>query len=134
MVSGIKPRSVYVPVEQNNRDKKYHKKIYKEDLKIFVEKYINNRRFFNSFYDLPKEIYLLKLISDKQENLCINRTPIDDTEKKLFFMMINDNQKDRIERPRKTPRLRDVIIDRMLTFIGLKKEAEPGYLSFDDIL
>lgn len=132
MSIAVKHRSASAPVERIDRNENHKQTIYKEDLKMFVDKYIKDRSFFNSFFELPKEIYLLKLISDKQENLWMQRTPIDDTEMKLFFKMIDDNKKDRVEKPRNTPRLRDVVIDHMLRFIRVEKATEGQYCSLRD--
>ena len=134
MVNGIRPRAVSAPVtpmELRELNKYKDKRICKEDLELFVDKYRKESKFF---FRLPPEINLIKSIANKCKSSLTQRTLISEEDKEILSSMIAMNKEHRVENGGKALRLRDVIIDRMIAFFGLEKELEAQYLSFEDYL
>ena len=133
-MNGVRSRAVSAPVttlELRELNKYKDKRICKEDLELFVEKYRKESKFFSGF---PPEINLIKSIANKCKSSLTQRTLISDEDKEVLASMIAMNKEHRADKGGKALRLRDVIIDRMIAFFGLEKELEAQYLSFDDYL
>lgn len=137
MSNGFRPRASSAPVTQiglRELNKYKDKKICKEDLEIFVEKYKKESKILNFLRGLPPEINIVQNIVNRYKSFVTQRTPISDEDKEVLSNMIHMNKEHRSSEAKNDFRLRDVIIDRMIQFFGLEKEVEPQYLSFDDYL
>ena len=130
-------RSVSTPVTQmelRELNKYRDKKICKEDLEIFIDKYKKESKILNLLRGLPPEIKILETISGSSKSFLTKRAPLSNEDKEILSNMIAMNKEYRSNQNGKTLRLRDVIIDRMIVFLGLENEFELRYLSFDDYL
>lgn len=137
MPNEFRPRAVSAPVSPiglRELNKYKDKKICKEDLEIFVEKYKKESKILKIFRDLPPEINIVQNIVNRYKSFATQRTPISEEDKEILSNMISINKENRSGKEGAGQRLRDVIIDRMVQFFGLEKELELQYLSFDDYL
>ena len=78
MVNGIRPRAVSAPVtpmELRELNKYKDKRICKEDLELFVDKYRKESKFF---FRLPPEINLIKSIVNKCKSSLLIRLRYND--------------------------------------------------------
>ncbi len=121
-------------MELRELNKYRDKKICKEDLEIFIDKYKKESKILNLLRGLPPEIKILETISGSSKSFLTKRTPLSSEDKEILSNMIAMNKEYRNNQNGKALRLRDVIIDRMIIFFGLENEFEPRYLSFDDYL
>lgn len=137
MSNGFRPRSASAPAKQislRELNKYKDKKICKEDLEIFVEKYKKESKILNFLRGLPPEINIIQNIVNRYKSFVSQRTPISEEDKEILSNMISINKEHRSSEAKNELRLRDVIIDRMIQFFELEKEVEAQYLSFDDYL
>ena len=137
MSNGFRPRAASAPVTSiglRELNKYKDKRICKEDLEIFLEKYKKESKILNFLRGLPPEMKIIEIIAGKTKSFLTQRTPISDEDKEVLSNMIAMNQEHRSTKASQEVRLRDVIIDRMIQFFGLEKELELQYLSFDDYL
>lgn len=133
MSNGIRARAVSAPVtslELRELNKYRDKRICKEDLQLFIDKYKKESKVLNFLRGLPPEIHVLKLIVNKYNSLFTNHTLISNEDKELLSAMVAMNKEHRPDKPR----LRDLIIDNMIKFFDLEKDIERQYLSFEDYL
>lgn len=138
MSNGVRGRSVSAPVtkiELRELNKYRDKRICKEDLEIFVEKYKKESKIPCLLRkELPPEIRTIEHIANGSSHSLTKRTPISHDEKEILSNMIAMNKEYRSKISNHALRLRDVIIDRMIAFFGLEKEIPFQYLSFEDYL
>ena len=137
MTTGMRIRAFSAPVKpmqlmQLNEYK--DKKICKEDLRLFVDKYKKESKILNFLRGLPPEIKIIQNIVDRYQSFVCRRTPISESDKDLLANMICLNKEHREENSNKSTRLRDTIIDRMVTFFELEKEIEYQYISLHDYI
>ena len=137
MSNGFRSRSASAPVTQiglRELNKYKDKRICKEDLEIFIDKYKKESKILNFLRGLPPEINIVQNIVNRYKSFVSQRTPISEEDKEVLSNMIHMNKEHRSSKASNEVRLRDVIIDRMIQFFGLEKELELQYLSFDDYL
>ena len=107
-------------------------KICTNDIKMFVNKYEKEaNKILGYFRGLPPEIYLLKLIVEKQNKLKSENQHISDNDKAILECMIEMNIECRKDRP--NLRLRDLIIDRLIVYFDLDHDVKSKYVSFKDL-
>lgn len=109
---------------------KSEKCILVSDLKMFVAKYNKERSWFQPNKDLPPEIYLMELISNKYGTSMSRYTSISDEDRKTILDMIATNQQSRGQ----TLRLRDKIVDRMVDYFALNSSNKSRYTSLRDYI
>ena len=129
-----RPRFVSTPIapmKLRELNKYRDKKICKEDLEIFIEKYRKESKVLNFLRGLPPEITIIKNIANRYNGLVTQRTPICAEDRELLAQMILMNKEFRAGKSCKL-RLRDSIIDRMISYFSLEDEIK--YESLQDYI
>ena len=128
MSNSVRTRASSEPVRHFDTAKQKIQRISKEDLEIFINQY-KKKSILSKFRGLPPEIAIMECIVKQTETSRFQKSPISEINKEIFFHVLSMNKEFRDANPKKEPRLRDKVIDSMMSYLGITAT----YFCFEEI-